>query len=198
MQGISFRNLVGVVGTEDEVKEWAAENEVTNEDPNEEGEMFERPGKLTDRLPKPYPNKEAAKAANNGAMPPDLTLMKKARVGGEDYIYALLTGYQEPPPGVEHKPGLYYNPYFPGSWIAMKPPLSDGMVDYDDGTEATLQQMVRDVCSFLSWTAEPEHDIRKKTGLKTMIILGLMLLPTIYFKRWKWTVIKNRQIRFTK
>ena len=114
----------------------------------------------------PYANDNAARAANNGALPPDLSLIVKARHGGPDYIFALLTGYREPPAGVEIRPGLHYNPYFPGAAIGMAQQLFDGMVDYEDGTPATASQMAKDVTTFLNWAAEPEHDERKLMGLK--------------------------------
>jgi ubiquinol-cytochrome c reductase cytochrome c1 subunit len=160
--------------------------------------MFDRPGKLADYLPKPYANDNAARAANNGALPPDLSLMEKARVGGPDYIFALLTGYCEPPAGVTVRPGMYYNPYFPGSAIGMPQPLFDGMVDYEDGTEASMSQLAKDVTMFLTWAAEPETNDRKKMGWQALFLLSLALFPTLYYKRMKWSVLKNRKIRFTK
>lgn len=193
---IAWRHLVDVVGTEDEIKEMALE-ETYEDGPDEQGENFDRPGKLTDSLPKPYPNDNAARAANAGALPPDLSLMKKARVGGEDYIFSLLTGYHVPPKGINLREGLYYNPYFPGSAIGMQQALHDGMVDYEDGTDASISQMAKDVSVFLSWTAEPEHDERKKLGFKSIFLLTLMTIPTLYFKRLKFAPIKTRQIRFT-
>jgi ubiquinol-cytochrome c reductase cytochrome c1 subunit len=121
-------------------------------------------GKLTDALPSPYRNIEQGRAANGGAMPPDLTLMVKARHDGQNYLFSLLTGYCEPPAGKPMMAGLYYNPYFPGGAIAMPPPLSDGGVEYEDGTVATISQQARDVVQFLNWCAEPEADTRKKVG----------------------------------
>jgi len=194
---IAWRNLVGVVGTEEEIKEWAAETEV-QDGPDDAGEMFDRPGKLTDHMPRPYANDNAARAANNGALPPDLSLMKKARPGKEDYIFSLLTGYLDPPAGITIREGMYYNPYFPGSAIGMAQALQDGMLEFEDGTESSISQMAKDVSTFLCWTAEPEHDTRKRVGLKTLFILAVALIPTLYFKRLRWSVIKNRQIRFTK
>jgi ubiquinol-cytochrome c reductase cytochrome c1 subunit len=194
---IHWRELVGVVGTEEEIKEMALE-ETYEDGPDDQGEMFDRPGRLTDVLPKPYPNDNAARAANSGALPPDLSLMKKARVGGEDYMFALLTGYFVPPKGLSLREGLYYNPYFPGGAIGMEQALHDGMVDYDDGTDNSISQMAKDVCVFLSWTAEPEHDERKKTGFKALFLLTLMAIPSLYFKRLKFAPIKTREIRFTK
>ena len=166
--------------------------------PNEEGEMFERPGKPYDVLPSPYPNKEAGRAANGGAYPPDLSLMVKARHNGTDYVFALLTGYCEPPAGKEMMPGLHYNPYFPGGAISMPPPLSDGGVEYDDGTVATISQQARDVVQFLSWTSEPESEERKKNACKYLTVLAFMALSVGYYKRWKWSPLKTRQIAYVK
>ena len=143
-----------------------AEDTEVMDGPNDEGEMFERPGKLSDYLPSPYPNEEAARYANNGAYPPDLSLIMKARHNGPDYVFALLTGYKDPPAGVAERETQYYNPYFPGAWIGMPMPLNEGAVEYDDGTPATATQMAKDVCTFLTWAAEPEADERKLMGVK--------------------------------
>jgi len=194
---IAWRNLVNVLATEEEAKEWAAEIDYPD-GPNDVGDMFERPGKLADYMPKPYPNDNAGRAANNGALPPDLSLIKKARVGGEDYLFALLTGYHAPPVGVTLREGMSYNPYFPGGAIAMPQPLHADQVDYEDGTEASISQMAKDVSSFLSWAAEPELEERKQMGVKAILLLSLALIPTLYYKRLKWSVLKTRQLRFTK
>jgi len=194
---VAYRNLVNTCYTEDEVKEIAAEIDMVD-GPDAEGEMFERPGKLSDYMPRPYANENAARFANNGALPPDLSLMVKAREHHEDYVKAMLTGYQDPPEGVTLRQGLYYNPYFPGGAIAMPPPLSDGQLEFDDGTPGTLDQMANDVTTFLAWAAEPEHDDRKKMGLKAMFILGLVAVPTLYYKRLKWAALKTRVIAFKK
>jgi len=190
---IAWRNLVGVSHTSDEAKAMAAEVEYPD-GPNNEGEMFQRPGKLSDYLPAPYPNEEAARASNGGALPPDLSLMVKARHGGVDYIFSLLTGYVDPPAGVEVREGLNYNPYFPGGAIAMARTLFDGVVEYEDGTPATSSQMAKDVVTFLAWASEPEHDDRKKIGLQAVILLSGMTAVSLYVKRFKWTVIKNRKL----
>jgi ubiquinol-cytochrome c reductase cytochrome c1 subunit len=197
VERICFRNLVGVTHTEEEVRKLAADVEVVD-GPNDEGEMFERPGKLSDPLPKPYANDEAAAAANNGAIPPDLSLMAKARPGGVDYLFALLTGYVEPPEGKELLPGLYYNPYFGGGAIAMERQLNDGQLEYEDGTPATTSQMAKDVSVFLAWAAEPEHDVRKKQGFQTVLALSAMVVLTGYYKRFKWAPLKTRKISYTK
>ncbi len=192
---IAYRNLVGTVLTEDEAKAAAADIDVVD-GPDKDGEMYDRPGKLSDYIPRPYANDEAARSANNKALPPDLSIMVKARPGGADYIFALLTGYRNPPAGVDVKEPLHYNPYFPGSAIAMAQALHDGMIEYDDGTPASISQMAKDVTHFLAWTAEPEHDERKKFGLKNYIVASLMAVATLYWKRQKFSTIKSRRIKF--
>jgi len=194
---VAYRSLVDTCYTEDEVKEIAAERDF-KDGPNDEGEFFERPGKLSDHFPAPYENEKAARFANNGAMPPDLSLITKAREHHEDYVLALLTGYQDPPEGVTLRPGLYYNPYFPGGALAMPPPLTPDSLEYDDGTPATVNQMAKDVTTFLVWAAEPEHDERKRTGIKAMTLLLLAAGPVFYAKRLKWSAIKSRVVVFTK
>lgn len=164
--------------------------------PNDQGEMFERPGKLSDVVPGPYANEEQARAANGGALPPDLSLMVKARHYGIDYIVALLTGYMEPPAGKVMLPGLHYNPYFPGGAIAMAKQLQDGQVEYEDGTPATEMQMAKDIAAFLAWTAEPEHDDRKQSGFQVMVALAVMVGITGFYKRWKWSIFKTRKISY--
>lgn len=188
---VRWRNLVNVAYTEDEVKAMAAE--VDYEDgPDDTGEMFTRPGKLTDTLPKPYPNSEAARAANSGSMPPDLSVISKARPHGENYIFSLLTGYQDPPPGFELTNNMSYNPYFYGSQIAMPQQLFEDSVTYDDGTPASVSQMAKDVSTFLAWTAEPKHDDRKLIGLKGCAIAAVGFGLMLYAKRLRWGVIKHR------
>ncbi|KAK9254083.1 cytochrome C1 family-domain-containing protein [Lipomyces tetrasporus] len=193
---VAWRTLVGVTHTADEVRALAEEYEYDSE-PNDEGEIEKRPGKLSDYIPPPYPNEQAARAANQGALPPDLSLIIKARHGGCDYVFSLLTGYpDDPPAGAVVASGLNYNPYFPGGGIAMARVLFDGLVDYDDGTPATASQMAKDVTSFLNWAAEPEHDERKKIGLKVLIITGTLWAISLWVKRFKWTPIKTRKILY--
>ncbi|THH19435.1 hypothetical protein EW146_g1718 [Bondarzewia mesenterica] len=190
---IAWRNLVGVSHTVDEVK--ALAEEVEYEDgPNDQGEMFQRPGKLSDYMPAPYPNEEAARASNSGALPPDLSLIVKARHGGADYLFSLLTGYVDAPAGVEIRDGMNYNPYFPGGAISMPRVIFDGLVEFDDGTPATTAQMAKDVTTFLNWAAEPEHDERKKAGIKAVILFSALTALSLYVKRFKWTPLKNRKI----
>lgn len=191
MNRLAFRNLVGVAYTEDEMKDIAKDIEVTD-GPDDAGNMFSRPGKLADYFPPPYANEKAARAGNNGALPPDLTVIAKARHGGENYIFSLLNGYSEPPAGVTLAEGQYYNAYMPGGKIAMAPPVFDGVVDYDDGTEASQSQVSKDVATFLAWSSMPELEERHKMGSKTLFVLGAWLLINIWYKRFKWTVVKNR------
>ncbi|KAJ3342810.1 cytochrome c1 [Gonapodya sp. JEL0774] len=193
LERVAFRNLIGVTHTESEAKAMAAEFEYTD-GPNDVGEMFQRPGKLSDYFPKPYPNEEASRAANGGAYPPDLSLITKARHSGKDYVFSLITGYCEPPAGVSIREGLYYNPYFPGGAIAMAPPISDGHVDYEDGTVNHKSQIAKDVVEFLAWAAEPEHDERKKMGWKFLAVAGTALGLSWWWKRFKWSYIKTRKL----
>ncbi|KAK1322943.1 hypothetical protein QJS10_CPA02g00074 [Acorus calamus] len=190
---ISYRDLVGVAYTEEETKAMAAEIEVVD-GPNDEGEMFTRPGKLSDRFPQPYSNEQAARFANGGAYPPDLSLITKARHNGQNYVFALLTGYRDPPAGVSIREGLYYNPYFPGGAIAMPKMLIDGAIEYEDGTSATEAQMGKDVVTFLSWAAEPEMEERKLMGFKWIFVLSLALLQAAYYRRLRWSVLKSRKL----
>jgi len=174
MKRIYFRNLQALGYTEDQVKNIAAEYSVTD-GPDADGEMFERTAKASDRFPSPYPNKNAAKAAN-GVYPPDLSLIKKARANGADYVAAILSGYSEAPAEfTEHNgpllDGQYYNKYMPGHVIAMAPPLSDDIVAYEDGAPQTVDQYSRDVAHFLSWAAEPEMEVRKRTGVQVILFL---------------------------
>jgi len=187
---IRYRDLAGIGFNEAEIKALAADALITD-GPNDEGEMFDRPGKPFDAIPSPFPNDQAAAAANNGAMPHDLSLMAKARTGGPDYLYALLTGYDEPPEGFEMMPGLYYNRYFEGYQIAMPPPFFDGQVDYADGTEATVSQMSKDVSAFMMWTAEPKLEERKRTGVR--VVLFLLILAGLFYasKKRVWAKLKK-------
>ncbi|KAF2893985.1 hypothetical protein ILUMI_12181 [Ignelater luminosus] len=195
MRFVCYRNLVGVTHTEEEAKA-EAEETLVEDGPNEQGEMFKRPGKLSDHFPNPYANEEAARAANNGAFPPDLSYIVSARHGGEDYIFALLTGYCDAPAGVVLREGQYFNPYFPGGAISMAQALYNEVMEYNDGTPATASQLAKDVGTFLKWTAEPEHDDRKKMLIKAFFMFSLLTAVIYYYKRHKWTVIKSRKIQF--
>jgi ubiquinol-cytochrome c reductase cytochrome c1 subunit len=194
MTFIHFRDLVGVTHTDEQARMLAKSMEVLD-GPNEEGEMYDRPAKLSDSFPSPYANNEAARSANNGALPPDLSCIAKARHSGPDYIFHLLTGYdKEPPAGYPDKPGLHYNPYFEGGAIAMGAPLSDGQVESEDDTEATVSQMAKDVATFLQWCSEPEQDDRKKKGCQYGATLFMMTLLAGYAKRFSWASTKSRRI----
>lgn len=189
-----WRSLVGVTHTVDEAKAFAEECEYDDE-PNDVGDIKKRPGKLSDYIPDPYPNEQAARAANQGAYPPDLSLMVKARHGGCDYIFALLTGYpEEPPAGAQVGAGLNFNPYFPGTGIGMARVLYDGLIEYEDGTPATTSQMAKDVVQFLNWAAEPEMDQRKKMGMKVLIITSVLTALSVWVKRYRWAPIKSRKL----
>lgn len=187
---VHYRNLTAIGFTEDQVKAIAAEVEVTD-GPDAEGEMFDRPALPSDRFVSPFPNDNAARAANNGALPPDLSLVTKSRIGGPDYIYGLMIGYKDEPEGMEMAEGMAYNMFFPGHQIAMPAPLSDELVEYADGTEATVPQMAKDVTAFLVWAAEPELEERKRMGVK--VVLFLLLLTGMLFavKRAVWSNVPH-------
>ena len=210
MNLVPFRTLEGLGYSEAQVKAIAAEYTVMD-GPNADGEMFERPGLTSDHFPSPFPNEEAAAAANGGAAPPDFSLIAKARAvergfptfifdiftqyaeSGPDYIHALLTGYEmEPPEGMEISEGTYYNPYFiAGKSLAMAQPISDGQVTYEDGSPETIDQYSRDVSAFLMWAAEPHMEERKKTGFRVMIFL-LIFAGLVYLtKRKVWTEVAH-------
>lgn len=194
---LAYRNLVDNIYTEAEAKELAADVDVPDE-PDENGEPRTRAGKLSDYVPGPYANEQEARSANAGALPPDLSLITKARHSGPDYVFALLTGYREAPEGYEVGEGLHYNPYFPGGGIAMAQALYEDVVEYDDGTPGSPAQYAKDVTEFLAWVAEPETEQRKRMGLKFMLVCGLLLVPALYYKRFKYSVIKNRVVKFVK
>jgi ubiquinol-cytochrome c reductase cytochrome c1 subunit len=183
---VAYRDLAALGYNEDEIKSIAAEKMV-KDGPDDAGNMFERPARPSDRFVAPFANDNAARAANGGAMPPDLSLIIKARHHGQDYLYNLLMGYgQAPPADVKMMPGMNYNPNFPGGQIAMPPPLSDGMVSYTDGTEATASQMSKDVIEFLTWAADPHMEQRKRVGIR--VILFLLVAAGIFYaaKRQLW------------
>ena len=194
MQYLSYRNLAEPGGpefTEEEAKFIAAGFEVLD-GPNSEGEMFTRPAKLSDKFVMPYDNVEAAKAANGGAYPPDMSVLAKARKGGADYIYSLLLGYEDPPANIKLDDGVYYNKFMYGNKIKMPVPLSDGLVEYTDGTEATEQQMAKDVTVFLMWSAEPHLETRHKTGFR--VIVYLIILSILVFLTMKkiWSRVETK------
>ena len=211
LEYVAFRNLADLGYTDEQIKAFAAEYTVMD-GPDALGDMFERPAIPSDRFPSPFPNQEAAAAANNGAAPPDLSLIAKARAvergfptfvfdifttyaeNGPDYLYALLTGYQDPPAGVEVAEGAYYNPYFiAGSALAMAPPLFDEMVAYDDGSPETVSQYSHDLANFLMWAAEPKLVERKQLGFKVMIYLLILAALLYLVRKAVWAPIKGEE-----
>ena len=191
MQYLSYRNLGEPGGPEfskEEVKAIAASVEV-QDGPNSQGEMFTRPGKPSDKFVSPYPNIEASIAANGGAYPPDMSVLVKARPGGANYIYSVLMGYEDPPPGFVLDDGVYYNKYMTGNKIKMSKPLLEGIVEYSDGTPASEEQMARDVTTFLAWAAEPELETRHKTGFKVLIYLILLSILVYLSMKKVWSRI---------
>ena len=182
---IAFRNLADLGYNEAEIKAIAAEYTVVD-GPDDEGEMFERPAIPSDYFPSPFPNKKAAAAANNGAAPPDLSLITKARAHGPDYVRALMVGYEDPPANFELTEGLNYNKYFAGNQIAMAAPLLEDAVEYADGTPATVDQMARDLVVFLAWAADPKMEQRKETGLSVIIFLIVVTGILYAVKRKVW------------
>ena len=195
MKLVSFRNLAQPGGPEftaEQAKALAAAVQVSALD--DQGEPMDRPGTVADRFPSPYPNDKAARAANNNALPPDLSVIAKARAHGiegegPDYLYSLLIGYSDPPEGKTVLEGLYYNPYFAGHQIAMPPPIaSDGQVTWPEGNPpATKSQMAKDVVAFLTWAADPHAEARKALGVKVVIFLVFLcvLLFFAYKRQWK-------------
>jgi ubiquinol-cytochrome c reductase cytochrome c1 subunit len=181
-----YRDLEELGYSEDQVKGIAAQMQVTD-GPNDQGDMYQRPARPSDPIPGPFANDQAARAANNGALPPDLSLITKAREGGPDYVYAILTGFKDPPSGFKMNPNMYYNEYFAGHQIAMPPPLTQNdQIKYADGTAATVPQMSHDVVSFLAWAAEPNLDERHRIGFK--VILFLIAATGVFYaaKRKIW------------
>ena len=209
---LSYRNLAQPGGpefSEAEVQAIAASRQVTA-GPDDSGEMFERPGLPSDRFVSPFPNPQAARAANGGVLPPDLSLITKSRagwegslatfytttlfngIGGPEYVYSVLTGYEQTPPELaDQQPDTgHYNPYFAGApWIAMPPPLSDGAVTYGDETEATVDQMARDVAAFLAWAAEPTLEERKRIGFQVLLYMAVLTVLLYLIKNMIWSRI---------
>jgi ubiquinol-cytochrome c reductase cytochrome c1 subunit len=202
---VAFRDLEHIGYNEAEVKAIASQWQIEVPSVNPEtGEAATRPAIPADRFPNPYPNEIAARAANNNANPPDLSLMTKAREGGAAYVYSLLTGYQRQPAELLHKfpqaktpQGLHYNPYFANLNIAMPPPLSsEGQVQYADGTRPTVDQMAKDVSAFLVWTAEPNLQRRHAAGIAVIVFLlfGTVLGYLAYRNLWAEA---KRKVRVT-
>ena len=190
MRLLAYRNLKSIGYNDDEIKAFAAENSVNSI--NDDGEVVERPARPSDKFVSPYPNDKAARAANGGAYPPDLSLIVKARPDGANYLHALLTGYVDAPADEKVPDGMYYNKYYSGNLIGMPQPLYDDGVEYADGTKATPDQMAKDVTAFLAWASEPEMEERKQLGIT--VILFLLVLTTLSYFAMKqiWAPVKNR------
>ena len=194
MKYLSYRNLSEKGGpefTEQQAKAIAASFDVTD-GPNSDGEMFTRPGKLSDKFVMPYENVKAAQAANGGAYPPDMSVLVKARGGGVDYIYSLLQGYEDPPAGITLDEGVHYNKYMYGNKIKMSNPLSDGLVEYSDGTNATVEQMSKDVTTFLMWTAEPHLETRHQMGFKAIVYLIILTILVYFSMKRIWSRVETK------
>ena len=194
MKYLSYRNLSEKGGPEFSVaqaKAIAASFEVTD-GPNADGEMFDRPGKLSDKFVMPYENVKAAEAANGGAYPPDMSVLVKARGGGVDYIYSLLQGYEEAPSGMILDEGVHYNKYMYGNKIKMSAPLSDGIIEYSDGTKASVEQMSKDVTTFLMWAAEPSLEARHQMGFKAILYLIILTILVYFSMKRIWSRIETK------
>lgn len=185
MRLLSYRNLREIGLSEAQVQAIAATVEI-QDGPNDDGQMFARPGRASDRFHSPFANDAAARAANNGALPPDFSVIAKAREGGARYLHALLTGYSDPPAGFNLGQGMNYNRYFPGHQIAMAPPLNEGQVTFADQTPATVEQMAHDVSTFLAWAAEPELEERRQMGVKIILFLAVLGVLAYGVKRRVW------------
>ena len=193
MKYLSYRNLSEKGGPEFSVaqaKAIAASFEVTD-GPNSDGEMFNRPGKLSDKFVMPYENVKAAEAANGGAYPPDMSVLVKARGGGVDYIYSLLQGYEEAPSGMTLDDGVHYNKYMYGNKIKMSAPLSDGIIEYSDGTNASVEQMSKDVTTFLMWAAEPSLETRHQMGFKAIVYLIILTILVYFSMKRIWSRVES-------
>ena len=191
---LSYRNLAEKGGpefSEDQAKAIASNFEVTD-GPNSDGEMFTRPAKLSDKFVNPYQNIEEAKALNGGSYPPDMSVLVKARSGGPDYIYSLLLGYDEAPSDMTLDDGVYYNSYMSGHTIQMQKPLSDGLIEYNDGTEASEEQMAKDITTFLVWAAEPHLEARHKIGFKAIIYLIILSILAYFSMKRLWSRIESK------
>ena len=193
MKYLSYRNLSEEGGPEFSIKETkaiAASYEVLD-GPNNDGEMFTRPAKLSDKFVMPYENVKAAQASNGGAYPPDMSVLAKARGGGVNYIYSLLLGYEDPPIGTIMDEGVYYNKYMYGNNIKMAKPLEDDLIEYTDGTEATEEQMAKDVTTFLMWAAEPHLEARHKMGFRAISYLIILTLLVYFSMKKIWSRIES-------
>ena len=194
MQYLSYRNLAEPGGpefSEAEAKAIAASFELTD-GPNNDGEMFTRPAKLSDKFVNPYQNIQEAIASNGGAYPPDMSVLVKARSGGADYIYSVLLGYDDPPANMILDDGVYYNTYMPGNKIMMPNPLYEDLLEYNDGTKASPEQMAKDVVTFLAWSAEPHLEARHKIGFKVIIYLIIATMLAYFSMKRLWSRIESK------
>lgn len=187
---VAFHSLRDLGYSEDQVKVIAAEYQVTD-GPDENGDMFQRPARPSDRFPPAFANNALARAANGGALPPDLSLMTKAREDGPNYVYSLMLGYKDPPQGFELSPGMSYNEYFPGHQIAMPEQITDERVTYADGTKPTASQITEDVVAFLHWAAEPKLEVRHATGIRVMLFALLFTILAYLYKRRLWARLEK-------
>ena len=189
---IAFRNLEAIGYSENQVKFLASQYEV-EECCDEFGDTIFRPAIPADRIPNPYPNEQFARASNGGALPPDLSLMTKARPNGPDYVYHLILGYEDPPAEMEDEimPGMYYNSVFDGNQIAMAQQLFDELLEYSDGTPATSEQMAKDITAFMHWAAEPKLEERKQTGIRVLLFTFIFTVLAYFLKRRIWADIEH-------
>ena len=187
---LAYRNLKAIGYNDDEIKAFASENSVDSF--NEDGEVVEREARPSDKFVSPYPNEQAARAANGGAYPPDLSLIIKARSDGANYLHALLTGYVDAPAEQKVPDGMYFNKYYPGKLIGMPQPLYEDGVEYADGTKATPDQMAKDVTAFLAWASEPEMEDRKRLGISVILFLLVLTILSYLAMKQIWAPIKNR------
>ena len=194
MKYLSYRNLNEPGGPEfsiEQAKAIASQFELTD-GPNDDGEMFTRTAKLSDKFVEPYQNVEEAKASNGGSYPPDMSVLVKARGGGANYVYSVLLGYDDPPSDVTIDDGVYYNTYMIGNKIMMPNPLSEGLVEYNDGTKATEEQMAKDVTTFLAWAAEPHLEARHRIGFKAIIYLIILTILAYFSMKRLWLRIEPK------
>jgi ubiquinol-cytochrome c reductase cytochrome c1 subunit len=186
---MSYRNIAALGYSEEQVKNFAAQYQVN--DIGDDGSVIQRPAKPSDKFVRPFPNEKAARAANNGAYPPDLALIEKSREGGANYVFSILQGYKDAPADVKLADGQYYNIYFAagGQKIGMPQPLTDGAVTFDNGDPNDLKSEAHDVATFLAWAAEPEQDARKRLGVKVMLFLIVLTGALYYSKRKIWAKV---------
>jgi ubiquinol-cytochrome c reductase cytochrome c1 subunit len=190
MNMLAYHDLSGIGYDAAQIKAIAASVQIPDTD--DTGQPADRPGLPSDRFKAPFPNEKAARAGNNGAVPPDQSLLSRGREGGPDYIYALMTSYKDTPPaGVKMGSGMYYNDAFPGHQIAMPPPLSDDRVSYADGTKATIAQEAKDVATFLAWTSDPHLEDRHRIGARVIIFLVALSGVMYGVKRKIWSQVEH-------